>query len=107
MAEPIRRPERKARRKQTAATSPSGQEPSSIRPDGFVGYADLLLAYAGGGEDELTTVASLLGYAGGSLRLRAALNQAEPQLALDSRPPTHPTFTSEAIADVPFWMPYR
>ncbi|MBK4722417.1 SUMF1/EgtB/PvdO family nonheme iron enzyme [Azospirillum sp. YIM DDC1] len=73
---------------------------------GRCGYADLLRAYAVGGEDELAVAAELAGYR------RSGQRRKDPPLKAGAKtkptgdvPPEPPIADLAPLADVPFWRP--
>jgi hypothetical protein len=82
---------------------------AAFRPRGLGGPADLLLAYAAGGEAGLAVAAALLGYRAG-LGTPVEPPPPPPPEKENARPlvvEEPPDLTPQPLAEVPFWRPER
>ncbi len=77
---------------------------AALRPRGFCGYADLLLAGASGGREDMATLAGLLGYRyTGPRRGKIGRQDAVPGEPTPAAEAASVVFSGSAAAAVPFW----
>lgn len=83
----------------------TAKAPARPQPRGACGYADLLLAYAAGGQQGLAAMAALTGYQPVPRRVRKDRSIAQPTSPAASPAAASPEFIERPRAEFPVWQP--